>query len=88
MGRAGLTIAAMSSTRALVASALAAVLASPALAHQPEDLPGKERCYGVAKAGENHCANLAATHDCARNCERYRRTTTDADRGHRRSHLS
>lgn len=65
MGHAGLTITAMNTHRAFVASALAAALASPVLAHQAEDLPGKERCYGVAKAGENHCANLAATHDCA-----------------------
>ncbi len=55
----------MNAHRALVASALAAALATPALAHQPGEMPGKERCYGVAKAGENHCANLAGTHDCA-----------------------
>ena len=29
------------------------------------DLPGKEKCYGIAKAGQNACANLSATHDCA-----------------------
>ncbi len=26
---------------------------------------GKEKCYGVAKAGENGCANAAGTHSCA-----------------------
>ena len=26
---------------------------------------GKEKCYGVAKAGQNDCANLAGTHSCA-----------------------
>lgn len=26
---------------------------------------GKEKCYGIAKAGENDCANLAGTHSCA-----------------------
>lgn len=26
---------------------------------------GKEKCFGIAKAGENSCANLAGTHDCA-----------------------
>jgi uncharacterized membrane protein len=25
----------------------------------------KERCYGVAKAGQNDCANAKGTHDCA-----------------------
>ena len=26
---------------------------------------GKEKCYGIAKAGQNDCANLAGTHSCA-----------------------
>ncbi len=25
----------------------------------------KEKCYGVAKAGKNDCANAAGTHSCA-----------------------
>ena len=25
----------------------------------------KEKCYGIAKAGQNDCANLADTHSCA-----------------------
>ena len=25
----------------------------------------KEKCYGVAKAGQNDCANLSGTHSCA-----------------------
>lgn len=25
----------------------------------------QEKCYGVAKAGENDCANAAGTHSCA-----------------------
>jgi len=25
----------------------------------------KEKCYGVAKAGQNDCGNLAGTHSCA-----------------------
>ena len=25
----------------------------------------KEKCYGIAKAGQNDCANLAGTHSCA-----------------------
>ncbi len=26
---------------------------------------GKEKCYGVAKAGQNDCANLSGSHSCA-----------------------
>ncbi len=26
---------------------------------------GKEKCYGVAKAGANDCANATGTHSCA-----------------------
>ena len=25
----------------------------------------KEKCYGIAKAGQNDCANLAGSHSCA-----------------------
>ena len=26
---------------------------------------GKEKCYGIAAAGQNDCGNLAGTHSCA-----------------------
>jgi uncharacterized membrane protein len=50
--------------RALIAAAAASLLSSvllsaPALAQE------KEKCYGIAKAGQNDCANLAGTHSCA-----------------------
>ncbi len=41
--------------------------ATTALAHAA-DMPaggGKEKCFGVAKAGANSCANLTDTHSCA-----------------------
>ncbi|WP_439112742.1 BufA1 family periplasmic bufferin-type metallophore [Hydrogenophaga sp.] len=38
-----------------------ALLSSPALAQTT----AKEKCYGVAKAGQNDCGNLAGTHSCA-----------------------
>ena len=44
-----------------IASALALALAEPAAA-QPKP---KEKCYGVAKAGQNDCGNLAGSHTCA-----------------------
>jgi len=34
-------------------------MAAPAMAQE------KEKCYGIAKAGQNDCANLAGTHSCA-----------------------
>lgn len=52
--------------RTLITSAAAslmslALLSSPALAQTSS----KEKCYGIAKAGQNDCANLAGTHSCA-----------------------
>ena len=49
--------------RLIVSSALASVmalgLAGPVAAQE------KEKCYGIAKAGQNDCANLSGTHSCA-----------------------
>lgn len=50
--------------RTLIALTAASVLgmglaAAPAMAQE------KEKCYGIAKAGQNDCANLAGTHSCA-----------------------
>ena len=55
--------------RADLSAALIAALAllvGPAQAHTPGDPPkGQEKCYGVAKAGQNDCANLSGSHACA-----------------------
>ncbi len=51
------------STQHLVLAAVAAALAlgaAPAAQAQ-----AKEKCYGIAKAGQNDCANLSGTHSCA-----------------------
>lgn len=50
--------------RALIAAAAASLLstllvAAPAMAQE------KEKCYGIAEAGKNDCANLAGTHSCS-----------------------
>lgn len=50
--------------RALIATA-AASLVSLALAAGPVAAAEKEKCFGIAKAGQNDCANLAGTHSCA-----------------------
>jgi uncharacterized membrane protein len=52
--------------RLVVSSALASLVAlgltGPAAA---QDKGLKEKCYGIAKAGQNDCANLAGTHSCS-----------------------
>lgn len=45
----------------MVAGAIAAVSTLPATAADPK---GKEKCYGVAKAGENGCAAANGSHSC------------------------
>jgi uncharacterized membrane protein len=52
-----------STLQAAVASALALGLATPSLAQMPAPQGGTEKCYGVAKAGQNDCAT--AKHGCA-----------------------
>jgi uncharacterized membrane protein len=50
--------------RALIAAAAASLL-STMLLSTPAVAQEKEKCYGIAKAGQNDCANLAGTHSCA-----------------------
>jgi uncharacterized membrane protein len=52
--------------RLILSSALASVLAMGVLSSaQAADAPAKEKCFGIAKAGQNDCANLSGTHSCA-----------------------
>ena len=54
----------MTKRNLLLAATLAAVAAmggNAALASQD----GKDKCFGVAKAGANDCANATGTHSCA-----------------------
>jgi uncharacterized membrane protein len=56
----------MSSTKLLqsaIAGVLAIGLAQAANAHDPKDDAVKEKCYGIAKAGQNDCGT--ARHSCA-----------------------
>ncbi|HCX80810.1 MAG: hypothetical protein A3E00_15695 [Curvibacter sp. RIFCSPHIGHO2_12_FULL_63_18] len=43
----------------------AASLMTLALASAPVAAQEKEKCFGIAKAGQNDCANLSGTHSCA-----------------------
>lgn len=47
----------------LMSLAAAAVAASPLVAQA--QAPAKEKCFGIAKAGQNDCANATGTHSCA-----------------------
>ena len=51
--------------RLIVSSALASVMALGLAGQGAAQSQQKEKCYGVAKAGQNDCANLAGTHTCA-----------------------
>ena len=54
-------------SRLIASSALASVLAMGLVsAHAADDkVKDKEKCYGIAKAGSNDCANLSGSHSCA-----------------------
>ena len=43
----------------------AASLVGLGFASTPAFAQEKEKCYGIAKMGQNDCANLAGTHSCA-----------------------
>lgn len=51
--------------RLIVSSALASALALGLLGQAAAQEKPKEKCYGIAKAGQNDCANLGGSHSCA-----------------------
>ena len=53
--------------RLIASSALASVLALGMLstAAHAADEKTKEKCFGIAKAGQNDCANASGSHSCA-----------------------
>jgi uncharacterized membrane protein len=48
---------------AAIAGLMAAAMAAPTASFAAKD--GKEKCYGIAKAGKNHCASADGSHSCA-----------------------
>ena len=59
---------------AVISAAILALSAAGASAHlEPKDGDGKEKCYGVVKAGKNDCASKANKHACSGQAK------TDAD---------
>jgi uncharacterized membrane protein len=52
--------------RLIASSALASLLALGLLGHaNAADEKAKEKCFGIAKAGQNDCATLTGSHSCA-----------------------
>jgi uncharacterized membrane protein len=53
--------------RLIVSSALASALALGLVGQAAAQDKGKEKekCFGIAKAGKNDCANLSGSHSCA-----------------------
>ena len=52
--------------RIIASSTLASALAFALGPVQAADAkPPQEKCFGIAKAGSNDCANLSGTHSCA-----------------------
>ncbi len=52
------------SQRAMIA-ATAATLMSMTFLAAPVVAQEKEKCFGISKAGQNDCANIAGSHSCA-----------------------
>jgi uncharacterized membrane protein len=46
-------------------AATAAAVMSLSLVAMPAAAQEKEKCYGIAKAGQNDCASLDGSHSCA-----------------------
>lgn len=46
-------------------AATAATLMTLALASAPAVAAEKEKCFGIAKAGQNDCASASGSHSCA-----------------------
>ena len=52
-------------TQLAIAGAFSAALVLSASADNPMLAKDQEQCYGIAKKGENDCANAANTHTCS-----------------------
>ncbi len=52
-------------TQRTMIAATAATLMSLALMAAPAQAQEKEKCFGIAQAGQNDCASAFGTHSCA-----------------------
>jgi uncharacterized membrane protein len=51
--------------RALIAAAAATLMSLTFVAAPAHAADEKEKCFGIAKAGQNDCASLSGVHSCA-----------------------
>ena len=51
--------------RLIVSSALASLMTLGLAGQAAAQDKDKEKCFGIAKAGQNACANLSGSHSCA-----------------------
>ncbi len=49
----------------IISSALASALALGLVGSAAAQAKDKEKCYGIAKAGQNDCAHLSGSHSCS-----------------------
>ncbi len=54
----------MNKRQALIAAALATLCASGAASANEKAKPEQEKCFGLAKAGQNDCAAADGAHGC------------------------
>ncbi|WP_317200954.1 DUF2282 domain-containing protein [Janthinobacterium sp.] len=55
----------MNKRQALIAAALATVCAAGSVSAAAPAAAEKEKCFGIAKAGQNDCATASGSHSCA-----------------------
>jgi len=55
----------MNKRQALIAAALATVCAATVGTASAADKKDQEKCYGIAKAGQNDCAAANGSHSCS-----------------------
>lgn len=51
--------------RLILSTALASALALGLVGQASAQAKEKEKCFGIAKAGQNDCANISGSHSCA-----------------------
>ena len=51
--------------RALIAAAAASLMSLTLVAGPAHAAGEKEKCFGIAKAGQNDCASISGVHSCA-----------------------
>lgn len=51
--------------RAMIAAAAASLMSLTFVAAPAHAADEKEKCFGIAKAGQNDCASISGVHSCA-----------------------